>query len=199
MSVWQDHYTSNLIVALLVCAGVSIVWHSRSDPRWRRLVAVFARRKLALAASGLFAVFMGIALLDSVAWCDSVSETDAAALGVKAFKPRTIVDRCFPRDFDEKVYSGPLARQSFYGAKPLKYPGRHLLGTTIIGRDTLHETLKGFRPAMMIGVFTTLLVTPIALVMGVLAGYFGKRVDDAVQYLYSTLASIPRASALERR
>ncbi len=189
--VWQDHYTSNLIVALLSCAGAGIVWRGRSDPYWRDFAARFARRRLALAASGLFAAFVGIALLDSIAWRDTVSEADAAALGVEAFKPRTIIDRCFPKDFDERAYSGPLAHQSFYGAKTLKYPGRHLLGTTIIGRDTLHETLKGFRPAMMIGVFTTLLVTPIALVMGVLAGYFGKRVDDVVQYLYSTLASIP--------
>ncbi|GAG33858.1 unnamed protein product, partial [marine sediment metagenome] len=73
MLVWQDHYTSNLVVALLGCAGAGIAWRSRSDPRWREFLTVFARRRLALAASGLFAVFVGIAILDSIAWCDTVS------------------------------------------------------------------------------------------------------------------------------
>jgi len=135
-------------------------------------------------------LFALIAVLDSIAWCDPVDEA-SAALGVKAYKPRTIIDRFFPRDFDERSYSAPLAARSFYGDRPLRFPRRHLLGTTIVGRDTLHETLKGFRPAMIVGIFTTLLVTPIALAMGVAAGYFGKRVDDVVQYLYSTLASVP--------
>ena len=44
---------------------------------------------------------------------------------------------------------------------------------------------------MIIGGFTSLLVTPMALLFGMSAGYFGKRVDDAVQYTYTVLASIP--------
>ena len=47
--------------------------------------------------------------------------------------------------------SVPMATKAFYGQAALKHPGGHLLGTTIIGRDTLHQTLKGFRPAMIIG------------------------------------------------
>jgi peptide/nickel transport system permease protein len=38
---------------------------------------------------------------------------------------------------------------------------------------------------------TTLIVTPFALAFGVLAGYFGGLVDDLIQYLYTTLSSIP--------
>ena len=44
---------------------------------------------------------------------------------------------------------------------------------------------------MIIGGFTSLLVTPMALLFGMSAGYFGRRVDDAVQYTYTVLASIP--------
>jgi peptide/nickel transport system permease protein len=172
-----------VVLVLALRAG----WH---HPLGRSFLRDFARRKLALVASILFALFALISVLDSIAWCDPVNAA-SASLGVKAYKPRTLIDRMFPRDFDERSYSAPLATRSFYGREPLRFPGQHVLGTTIVGRDTLHETLKGFRPAMMVGIFTTLLVTPIALATGVCAGYFGKRVDDMIQYLYSTLASVP--------
>ena len=51
--------------------------------------------------------------------------------------------------------------------------------------------LKGCRTAIIIGGFTSLIATPVALLFGMLAGYFGKRVDDAVQYTYSVISSIP--------
>src|SRR5205807_9513666 len=57
--------------------------------------------------------------------------------------------------------------------------------------DVLWDVLKGCRTALIIGVLTQLLVTPIALFFGLMAGYFGKRVDDAIQYLYTVLDSIP--------
>lgn len=188
---WQDYHTSNLVVALLLAISVAGAWYGRHNLFCRQFVRDFARRRLAVAASALFSLFVGVALADSIAWCDPVAEENAENAGIEAFRPRTVIDRLFPRDFRESAYSAPLATHAFYGDQPLKHPGKHLLGTTIIGHDTLHETLKGFRPAMIIGAFTTLLVIPIAIVMGVLAGYFGRRIDDLVQYIYSTLASIP--------
>ena len=59
----------------------------------------------------------------------------------------------------------------------------------------LYMTLKGCRTALIIAGLTSLLATPIALFFGLLAGYFGKRVDDAVQYVYTTLDSIPCVTA----
>jgi peptide/nickel transport system permease protein len=45
--------------------------------------------------------------------------------------------------------------------------------------------------ALLIGGLTSLIVIPLALLMGVCAGYFGGRVDDVVFFVMSTLASIP--------
>ena len=73
---------------------------------------------------------------------------------------------------------------SFYG----KY---HILGTDKAGFDVLYTSLKGVRTGIIIGVFTTIVVTPIAILAGVLAGYLGGVVDDLVQYIYTTLESIP--------
>ena len=79
----------------------------------------------------------------------------------------------------------------FYGEEPLRYPSRHLLGTDILGRDILRLALKGARIALLIGGLTSLIVIPLALLMGISAGFFGGRIDDAVFFVMSTLASIP--------
>lgn len=69
--------------------------------------------------------------------------------------------------------------------------GYHVLGTDKTGQDVLFVSLKSIRTGLMIGTLTTFIVTPFAILFGVLAGYMGGWVDDAVQYLYTTLASIP--------
>ena len=71
--------------------------------------------------------------------------------------PRTIIDRIFqPETFKEVSYSAPLASVAFYGGQPLRYPGAHLLGTDILGRDVVYRALKGVRVALLIGAFTSL-------------------------------------------
>lgn len=67
----------------------------------------------------------------------------------------------------------------------------HLFGTDKVGDDVFYRALKGVRTGLIIGGFTTLIAVPFAIFFGVIAGYFGSRIDDAIQYLYSTLASIP--------
>ena len=69
--------------------------------------------------------------------------------------------------------------------------GYHVLGTDKAGQDVLYLALKSIRTGVIIGTLTTLIVTPFALFFGVLAGYFGGWVDDVVQYVYTTLSSIP--------
>lgn len=69
--------------------------------------------------------------------------------------------------------------------------GYHVLGTDKAGQDVLYTALKSVRTGLVIGTLTTLIVTPFAILFGVLAGYFGGRMDDLIQYVYTTLASIP--------
>jgi peptide/nickel transport system permease protein len=127
------------------------------------------------------ALYVVVALADSIAWRSAGD----------AIRPRSVIDRLFPTDFQERSYSAPLADREFYGEAPLRYPGRHLLGTDILGRDVLHMTLKGARVALLIGGLTTLIAIPVALLFGVSAGFFGGAVDDFVFFVVSTLASIP--------
>ncbi len=67
----------------------------------------------------------------------------------------------------------------------------HVFGTDKVGQDVLYQALKSIRTALVIGTLTTLVMLPFALALGIAAGYFGGWVDDAIQYVYTTLNSIP--------
>jgi peptide/nickel transport system permease protein len=67
----------------------------------------------------------------------------------------------------------------------------HILGTDLGGADVLYQSLKGIRTGVLLGTLATLIMLPIAVTLGVMAGYFKGWVDDVVQYLYTTLSSIP--------
>ena len=67
----------------------------------------------------------------------------------------------------------------------------HVLGTDKVGQDVLYQAVKSIRTGLAIGTLTTLVMLPFALLLGTLAGYFRGWVDDVIQYLYTTLSSIP--------
>lgn len=67
----------------------------------------------------------------------------------------------------------------------------HVLGTDRTGNDVLWQSIKGVRTALVIGTLTTVAMLPPALTLGIAAGYFKGRVDDIIQYIYTTLTSIP--------
>lgn len=67
----------------------------------------------------------------------------------------------------------------------------HIAGTNIVGVDVFYQSIKAIRTGVLIGTLATLLTLPIAIVLGISAGYFRGWVDDAVQYIYTTLSSIP--------
>ncbi len=67
----------------------------------------------------------------------------------------------------------------------------HILGTDKTGNDVFYQAVKSIRVGLIVGTLTTLIVTPLAIMFGTLAGYLGGWVDDLVQYVYTTLSSIP--------
>jgi peptide/nickel transport system permease protein len=67
----------------------------------------------------------------------------------------------------------------------------HVLGTDKVGQDVLYQALKSIRISLVIGTLTTLVLLPVGIGLGIMAGYFKGWVDDAIQYLYTTLNSIP--------
>ena len=71
------------------------------------------------------------------------------------------------------------------------WPYYHVMGTDQTGNDVLFQAIKSVRTAIVIGSLATLATLPLAILFGVLAGYFKGWVDDAIQYLYTVLSSIP--------
>jgi len=67
----------------------------------------------------------------------------------------------------------------------------HVLGTDKVGGDVLYQSLKSIRTGVLIGILTTLLMLPVAITLGVSAGLFRGWIDDIIQYIYTTLNSIP--------
>jgi peptide/nickel transport system permease protein len=67
----------------------------------------------------------------------------------------------------------------------------HIFGTDQTGNDVFYQALKSIRTAFVIGTLSTLATLPFAVVLGVLAGYYKGWVDDAIQYLYTTLTAVP--------
>lgn len=67
----------------------------------------------------------------------------------------------------------------------------HVFGTGQIGQDIFYFTVKSIRTGLIIGLLTTLFMLPLALFLGIVAGYFGGVIDDIIQYIYTTLSSIP--------
>ena len=86
------------------------------------------------------------------------------------------------------VLLGILALSGFLAAV---WPGWHVLGTDSTGNDVLMSALKSIRTAVVIGSLATLSALPFAMAFGICAGYFRGWVDDVVQYVYTTISSIP--------
>jgi peptide/nickel transport system permease protein len=80
---------------------------------------------------------------------------------------------------------------AFVGWLVAVWPVYHPFGTDRTGNDVLYQALKSVRTAVVIGSLSTIATLPLAIALGVLAGYFKGRVDDAIQYFYTVLSAIP--------
>ena len=67
----------------------------------------------------------------------------------------------------------------------------HVLGTDQLGRDYLSRLLYGAQISLLIGVSAMLIPGVIGTTLGVLAGYFGGRVDMVVSFIVTTRLSMP--------
>jgi len=67
----------------------------------------------------------------------------------------------------------------------------HPLGTDPLGRDYLSRLLYGARISLIIGISVVAIAGLIGTTMGLLAGYFGGRVDMAVTFMVTTRLAMP--------
>ena len=67
----------------------------------------------------------------------------------------------------------------------------HILGTDHLGRDDLSRLFYGARISLLIGIGAALISGIIGTIMGVMAGYFGGRVDMVVTFMVTVRLSMP--------
>ncbi len=169
--------TPLVVLGLMTWAYLS----ARRQPLWAEAFRRIRRNRLALFALAIIGLYGLVALADSFGATDKVSQDRV-----------TLLDRIAKRDA-ERTYSKPLDTMTTGEPKPqkLKAPGSHFLGTDGTGQDVFYRTLKGARTAFIIGGLTSVISVPLALALGLLAGYKGKLWDDIIQYVYTVLSSIP--------
>ena len=210
--VWGSDAYQNIIII----ASAIVVWwllrYASQQEYWRNATRQIRKNQIAVVCFFILLGYLLIGVLDSIRWRDPLFNQEGSITrsenGRIVYKPRpfSLLDRlCTPlREQTEKTYSAPLATHLYAKSTlqtpdgrttreypPLEYPRTHLLGTDKVGSDVFYRALKGVRTALIIGGFTTLIAVPFAIFFGVVAGYFGGRIDDIVQYIYATLDSIP--------
>ena len=210
--VWGSDAYQNIVI---IASAVVVWWllrYASQQEYWRNAARQIRKNRIAIVCFFVLLGYLLIGILDSVRWRDPLFNQEGSITrsenGRIVYKPRSfsLLDRlCTPlREQTEKTYSAPLATHLYTKSTiqtpdgrttreypPLEYSRTHLLGTDKVGSDVFYRALKGVRTALIIGGFTTLIAVPFAIFFGVVAGYFGGRIDDIVQYIYATLDSIP--------
>ncbi len=67
----------------------------------------------------------------------------------------------------------------------------HPLGTDHLGRDYLSRMIYGVRISLFIGIATAVISGVIGTALGLIAGYFGGRVDTVIMFLITNRLSMP--------
>ena len=66
-----------------------------------------------------------------------------------------------------------------------------LFGGDRLGRDVLDKAIKGAQVSIAVGLIAALFATLIGTTLGALAGYFGGKVDDFLEWVYNVFTAIP--------
>jgi len=66
-----------------------------------------------------------------------------------------------------------------------------VLGTDNLGRDVFSRLVQGARIAFQVGIITSLIAIPFGTILGLLAGYYGGKMDLFCTWFSATIAAIP--------
>ena len=67
----------------------------------------------------------------------------------------------------------------------------HLFGTDIFGRSVAKKVIHASQVAMSVGLVSSIFAVIIGVILGSIAGYFGKWIDELIVWFYTTFSSIP--------
>lgn len=85
----------------------------------------------------------------------------------------------------------PLYNRVNPEARNLPPSTKYLLGTDNLGRPVAPRLAQGARIAFYVGILTSLIAIPLGVILGLLGGYYGGKIDSLVIWLCATVASMP--------
>ena len=171
---------------------------------WRR----FGRDRLGVVSFAIVVVFLALTLASAIGLIASdwgqevgVSYAPPSFMGPERVPPMEAPappDAASARPPQEIAIEDPLAqelaeitRELTGGAGPQSKAATLPLGGDKWGRDVLRKVIKGTETSLLVGLAAALLAAFLGTLFGAQAGYFGGRIDDFFNWLYSVLTSIP--------
>jgi peptide/nickel transport system permease protein len=171
---------------------------------WREVIRLLLKRRLAVACFVVICLFALVALTAGLLVPDStlhenIGLDETTGLERPYHPPGWYLYLNTDHPHFEKTGLDPLTAEphppvpegernwGFFDARTWHLP----LGADIGGVSVLARLVRGVAQAFKIGLIPTIISSIIATVMGLVAGYFGKWIDDIVTYLISVLAAIP--------
>src|SRR5574341_21088 len=131
---------------------------------WRR----FRKHKMALVSLG------GMILIFAYIWLGGL----VMARGLCAPTGQFVTAEAYANCNDTSIKLQPPSRE-------------HPFGTDTIGRDILARTIYGGQISLSIGIFAAVVELILGVLVGAVAGYFGRWLDDLLMRITETMLIIP--------
>ena len=167
---------------------------------WRRL----RRDRVGVASLAVVLLFLAMAVASSAGWIAGgwskevgVSYAPPVFLGPDAAAESGQDEATAGRTIADAGVADPLAedlaqlRKGLTGAAPEARSATLAFGGDLWGRDVLQKAIKGTETSLLVGLAAALFAVVLGTLLGAQAGYYGGRVDDCLNWLYSIFTSIP--------
>ncbi|AGB16616.1 ABC-type dipeptide/oligopeptide/nickel transport system, permease component [Halovivax ruber XH-70] len=87
--------------------------------------------------------------------------------------------------------STPITEDGEFTRATVEPTSEHILGTNNVGQDVFSRFLYGARVSVLVAVFATFLALLIGVPIGLVAGYYGGKVDDTLMRLADIMLAFP--------
>lgn len=124
-------------------------------------------------------------------WCKLLLKSKTGTVGFLI-----VLTVCITAIFAEQIapYEPDAMNVANMNAPPVWLEGgtsAHILGTDSLGRDMLSRVIYGSQVSLLIGVFSVIVAGAIGLVLGILAGYYGRWIDNVVMRVVDAFLAVP--------
>jgi oligopeptide transport system permease protein len=193
------------VSAVLDVAPLTATARGRSGGVWTAAARRFRSDKVGVVSLAIVAVFLllvigaGVGLIAKDWQVErAVPDAPPTFLG-PAPKPETIavatptgpnadisaVDPLAPRYKEWEEAAKKYQTQASARAETLPF------GADRLGRDVLAKAIKGAQVSILVGVSAALLATAIGTLLGAIAGFFGGKAGDLLEWVYNVFTAIP--------